>query len=55
MKNKDIRKALIDAELTQYQLAEILGVHPSTITRKLESDLSDDERREILMKIKKGE
>lgn len=46
--NTDIRKRMKEAGLTYNRLAEIMSVSVSTVYRLFRSDLSDQERSDLL-------
>lgn len=48
MRNKEIRNAMKEKGITQWQLGELLGVSENTINRKLRKELSDEEKQRIL-------
>lgn len=51
-KNKDIRKALIEADMTQTELAKLIGIHRFSMSRKLHYTLSDKEKDRLMRIIK---
>lgn len=51
MKNKLIRKALIDAEMTQTDLGQILGITQSTVSGILKFELAHEEQEHIVQLI----
>ncbi|KAB3534411.1 hypothetical protein F8154_08885 [Alkaliphilus pronyensis] len=53
MNNNEIRKALSDANMKQWQLAELLGITEWTLSRKLRKELPEDKKEEILDLINK--
>lgn len=53
--NSDIRKSLKDNDMTQWKLAELLGVSEYTLVRKLRHELSIEEKEKMIKLIKKGE
>ena len=58
MNNQDIRNAIGGNGLKHWQVAEALGVSESLLSRKLRSELPDDEKNKILEIVKqlaKGE
>lgn len=46
-KNPIIRKAQHRFFLKQWQVAEILGIHPDTLSRKLRHELPKEEQKRI--------
>ena len=44
MKNIEIKKALKEKGLCQWQLAEKLGIHETTLCVKLRKELTQDEK-----------
>lgn len=54
MKNEMIRKALKDAGMKQWELAEKMGVSEYTLSRKLRHELQFDERERIINLIREG-
>ena len=52
MPNKKIRNTLIAYGMKQWELADLLGMHPVTLTRKLRHELPEEEQEEIVNKIK---
>lgn len=53
MRNKEIRSAMKEKGITQWQLGEMLGVSENTVNRKLRKELPDDEKKKILDIIRK--
>ena len=53
MRNKEIRTALFINEIKQCELADAIGCHEQTLSRKLRYELPDDEREKIMNIIKK--
>lgn len=51
MANKEIRCALINNALKQYQLSEELGIAEATLSRKLRKELPPEEKERILAAI----
>lgn len=47
MKNVEIRMALFEANMKQWELAELLGITEFTLSRKLRKELSDEEKNKI--------
>lgn len=52
MKNKRIRKAMTDAGITQFQLAELLGVKPPEMSIMMKYELAVREQNDIVSKIR---
>lgn len=50
--NEKIKKALEDKRLCQWELADMLGVSESTVTRLLRHELPEEKKKEILDLIK---
>ncbi len=48
MRNKEIRDAMKQKGITQWQLGELLGVSENTVNRKLRKELPEDEKQKIL-------
>lgn len=48
MNNIEIRKAMKDRRLFNYELAEALGISEFTLSRKLRKELPQDEKNKIL-------
>lgn len=48
MRNKEIRDAMKEKGITQWQLGELLGVSENTVNRKLRKELPDEEKQRIL-------
>lgn len=48
MCNKTIRNAIVASGIHQWELADALGVHESTLSKKLRHELPDDEQARIL-------
>ena len=58
MKNKEIRQVITDAGVYYWQVADKLGMHDSTFSRKLRHELSKEEKERVLTAIeelKKGD
>lgn len=49
--NKDVRDALRARKLPQWRLADALGIHEETLSRKLRRELPDDEKARMLSAI----
>ena len=54
MKNKRIRIKLVERELTQYDLAKLLGVSETTVYRRLRDELPEEEQDRIINMIEKS-
>lgn len=52
MANKDIRMALFETGVKQWEVADILGVQDTSISRKLRHELPSEEKESILNAIK---
>lgn len=48
MRNKEIRNAMKQKEITQWKLGELLGVSENTVNRKLRKELPEEEKQKIL-------
>ena len=48
MKNMEIRTELMKRGMKNYELAELLGIADSALSRKLRKELSEDEKQKIL-------
>lgn len=46
--NVEVRNALKNRRISQWQLADLLGVSEQTIYRKLRKELPDEEKEKIL-------
>lgn len=53
MKNKEIKFAIMEKGLKQWQVAKALGVSESTFYRMLRNELSEDEKKTVLEAIAK--
>lgn len=53
MKNKEIKFAMIEKGLKQWQVAEALGIHESVFSRMLRNELPEDEKKTVLEAIAK--
>jgi DNA-binding transcriptional regulator YiaG len=53
MKNQKIRDELKKSRLTQWELADLLGISEFTLSRRLRKELPDSETKHILSLIKK--
>ena len=47
VKNQDIRKALNDAGMYQYELADALGISDVSLNKWLRHELSDEKKQRI--------
>ena len=52
--NPNIRIAMIQADLKQWELAKLLGISESTMCRILRSELSVEEQQTIIAKIREN-
>ena len=52
--NKKIRIAMFDAGIAQWQLAEILGIHEGSLSRKMRHELPAEEQDKIVKMIKEA-
>lgn len=52
MKNKRVRKAMMDEALTQAELAEILGISTGELSTMLKYELAPEEQRRVVDAIK---
>jgi len=48
MNNKKIRIAMMESGIRQWELAKLLGISESTLTRKLREELPDEEQDKIV-------
>lgn len=48
MNNIEIRAALKQAHMAQWQLADLLGITEWTLSRKFRKELSEDEKESII-------
>lgn len=48
MKNQEIRNAMKENNIKQWELAEMLGISENTMCRKLRKELPDEEKQHIL-------
>lgn len=55
MQNKKIRAALAAAGMKYWELADLLGIHPATLSAKLRHELPEEEQQEIIEKIQASE
>lgn len=53
MANKEIRCALVNYGIKQYQLAESLGMVDTALSRKLRKELAQEEKEKILATIER--
>ena len=51
MKNKKIRAAIYAAGMKYWELADLMGIHPSTLSTKLRHELPEKEQEDIIEKI----
>jgi len=54
MTNKNIRMTMLENDLKQWQLAKLLGLSESKLSRKLREELPEDEQQHIIELIKGG-
>ena len=54
MNNKIIRIAMLEHGLSQWELAVILGISESQMSRKLRVELPEDEQKRIVSLIERG-
>lgn len=54
MKNLDIRQAANEAGLKLWQVAELIGVSPTTFSIRLRHEITGAEKKRILDAIKRG-
>ena len=52
--NLEIRKAIKEAKLTQWKVADLMGYSETTIVRKLRKELPQEEKTKILEIIKQN-
>lgn len=52
MKNKLIRTALFEHGIKQFELADAMGIHEQTLSRKLRHELPADEQKLLVAIIK---
>lgn len=52
MQNKAVRIALMECNMKQYELAELMGIHDFSLSRKLRHELPPDEQIRIVNLIK---
>ena len=52
MNNEKIRSALAAAGMKYWELADLLGIHPVTLSIKLRHELPEEEQAEIIEKIR---
>lgn len=52
MNNQKIRTALSACGMKYWELADMLGIHPATLSAKLRHELPEEEQDEIVAKIK---
>ena len=51
MSNQDIRIAMIQAEVKQYQVADKLGIQKHNFSRKMRYEMSEKEKTRVLKAI----
>ncbi len=54
MNNLEIRQAMKERRMFNYELAEMLGISEFTLSRKLRNELPQDEKERILKLIRDG-
>ncbi len=54
MNNIEIRTELLRVGMKKYELAELLGIADSALSRKLRKELPDNEKQRIIDIIRKG-
>ena len=54
MQNKSIRIALMENNMRQYELAELMGIHDFSLSRKLRHELPKEEQERIISLIKRN-
>lgn len=54
MNNKKIRIAMLECDLSQWELAKLLGISESQMSRKLRDELPEDEQEKIVSLIEEG-
>lgn len=52
MHNLEIRRALLEAGVKQWQVAEKLGISESSFSKLLRKELTDEKKNEVLNAIK---
>lgn len=52
MNNKKVRIAMMEADIRQWELAKLMDISESSLTRKLREELPDEEQDEIVALIK---
>lgn len=52
MKNLNIRQLLMQLGMRQYELAELLGITETALSRKLRKELPEEEQQRIIAIIK---
>lgn len=53
MKNKRIKLAMMEAELHQWEVARIMGIHEGSLSRRLRDELPEEEQDKIVDMIRK--
>ena len=54
MNNLEIRQAMKERRMFNYELAELMGISEFTLSRKLRNDLPQEEKERILNLIRNG-
>lgn len=54
MKNINLRNAIKEARLNQWQVAETYGLHEGNFSRLLRKELSDEQKQKIYIAIEKA-
>ncbi len=49
--NKDIRKAIADKHIYHYEVAQVMGIYPETLSHLLSMKLSDKKKAQIMQAI----
>jgi len=52
MQNRKIRAALVAYGMKHWELADLMEIHPATLSAKLRHELPEEEQEEIVEKIK---
>ncbi len=53
MKNKKVKMAMAEAGMKQWELAQLLGIHEGTLSRKFRLELPAEEQDQIVELISK--
>jgi len=53
IRNTEIRKAIKEAHIYSYEVAEALNIHENTLYRMLRKQISEEKKEEIMKIIKK--